>query len=234
MTQIYSPLFNANDENDFKNQFYNLSHEKKENLFLHESTLISLVENNHPNLVKFLIEQGMNINHYCDKDFKVTTFMAIMDTYWKHKDLIYFFVEKKVNLNLQDCDNKTAIYRAIPDMDIAQKHNQNDIIFYLLSQPLVDLDIKTYRDDTYLKRAIHFGETELALFLIQLGCDLNDHQIIECVCEKNDVEVLKQLILHQVPNSDSKEVLRAFPELQEFMEDLNLRNKIKSKFPPYI
>jgi ankyrin repeat protein len=105
-----------------------------------------------PELFKFLIDHGADINYNCDKCCNQTAFLR--SCIFGDAEMLEYLIERKVNINQTDCKGRNGLMCAII------KKNK-EVIRFLLNKKDIDINHKDKKQKTVLDYALKSNDEEI-------------------------------------------------------------------------
>ncbi|XP_018563285.1 uncharacterized protein LOC108905016 [Anoplophora glabripennis] len=116
---------------------------------------------NHKDMVKFLVDQGANVNSVNENGYLAIHLAAELG----HLDTVKFFWENKININTPNKNNQSVLH-------LAAKGSRLDIVHFLLRNG-IDINIQDSESRTALHFAAERGGLGITKLLVQAGADIN-------------------------------------------------------------
>ncbi|CAL1539364.1 unnamed protein product [Lymnaea stagnalis] len=143
-----------------------------------ERTLLLDSTLHQPDLVKLLIDYGVNVNAAS------TSLNTVLHKCAQSNNIesIKLLIQANSNINAVNRDGETALHRAAcvvyseqshePEVEKIEKSRNLEII-RLLIEAKGNVDAKDHEGDTVLHKAVQYGKTEMVKFLIEAKADTN-------------------------------------------------------------
>ncbi|KAL6632451.1 ankyrin repeat-containing domain protein [Neocallimastix sp. 'constans'] len=168
---------------------------KKENKFY--NNIFYIIKNGNKNLLKYLVEHGVDINKVVYKNGKIALYdtyeivykngkIALYDTYESgNKDLVEYLVVKYGDyiINKENKSFETPLFRACKNLeeylveprtniDIGERGNK-ELVEYLIVERKAKIDKKQSNGETLLFYVCSNGNKDLVEYLVKHGADIN-------------------------------------------------------------
>ncbi|XP_067685419.1 putative ankyrin repeat protein RF_0381 [Haliotis asinina] len=164
------------------------------------ATLIDVCRNGDLHQVKNILSQGTaNINAR-GKHGMTPAMIAAKEG---HKEILEVLVKKGSDLSLLDDDENNILH-------LASNEGHLEIVKYIYSLNIVDIEIREVHGYTPIMLAALFGQTRVFLFLAKMGADLSlwsdlTENILHLSCRGGNEEIVKYVIKRNVVGINSKQ-----------------------------
>ncbi|KAJ5078069.1 ankyrin repeat protein [Anaeramoeba ignava] len=155
--------------------------------YLIQKVLHLACQNNSLEIIKYLVEKGVDINAKTN-DNETVLHLACQNN---SIEIIKYLVEKGVDINAKTNNNETVLH-------LACQNNSLEIIKYLVEKG-IDINAKTNENETVIHLACQNNSIEIIKYLVEKGIDINakttnNETVLHLACQNNSIEIIKYLV----------------------------------------
>ncbi|XP_048246095.1 putative ankyrin repeat protein RF_0381 [Haliotis rufescens] len=149
--------------------------------------------------VKYILSQDIaNIN----KRGKKGMTPAMIAAQKGHREILELLVKKGADLCLLDDDDNSILH-------VASKEGNVEIVKYIHSQNIIDIESRGDYGNTPVMFAALFGKMEVLFFLVKIGADLSKlnedgENILHLSSRGGDVEIVNYVLTHKIVDINSR------------------------------